>query len=135
MVFVDLAGNESSVGATLSRPTPAQRKQIAEQKEINKSLFALKECIRALHTRGGMRGGMSSAAATGSSVSAGRKAVAPKTSHIAFRGSRLTMVLKEHLMGDRSSHAVMIANVSPNAAHAARTADTLAYAALVASSG
>jgi hypothetical protein len=44
------------------------------------------------------------------------------------------MVLKEHLTGRNAGGSVMIANTSPNAAHVERTRDTLAYAALVASS-
>lgn len=124
LVLVDLAGNEASVASNVARPTPDQRKQIGEQKEINKSLFALKECIRGLHARGKTTpGGRAQPRAAAAKPAA--------ADHIAFRRSRLTMILKQHLVG--GAHAVMIATASPSSQHAARTSDTLAYAALVAS--
>lgn len=54
--------------------------------EINKSLLSLKECIRALDQG---------------------------KSHTPFRGSKLTMVLKDSFIG--YCYTVMICNVSPNA--------------------
>ena len=96
LVFVDLAGNEAAI--SISRPSPEQRLQIAEQKEINKSLFSLKECIRGLHQLGAKAGSASRPAATRARTGAakgkgyGKGSTKQQASHIAFRGSRLTMV-------------------------------------------
>ncbi|CAK9225450.1 unnamed protein product [Sphagnum troendelagicum] len=70
-----------------------------EGAEINKSLLALKECIRALDNDQG---------------------------HIPFRGSKLTEVLRDSFMGD--SRTVMISCVSPNAGSCEHTLNTLRYA-------
>eukprot|EP01060_Flectonema_neradi_P032882 TRINITY_DN5344_c0_g2_i1.p1 TRINITY_DN5344_c0_g2~~TRINITY_DN5344_c0_g2_i1.p1 ORF type:complete len:732 (+),score=129.02 TRINITY_DN5344_c0_g2_i1:90-2285(+) len=92
---IDLAGSErASVGH-------AGDKQIQmEGAEINKSLLALKECIRALDQ--GAR-------------------------HIPFRQSELTQILKESFIGD-NGHTVMIANISPTGESCAETLNTLRYA-------
>lgn len=136
LVLVDLAGNEASIAANLVKPTPEQRKQVAEQKEINKSLFALKECIRGLHTRARIARSSAAGNKGAGKEKAGKSKPAhadQRADHIAFRSSRLTMVLKQYLSGSGAAHAVMIATASPSAKHSARTSDTLAYAALVAS--
>jgi len=62
-------------------------------------LLALKECIRALDM---------------------------KKSHKPFRGSKLTMVLKDSLVGN--SKTVMIANISPSNNSSEHTLNTLRYA-------
>ena len=67
--------------------------------EINKSLLALKECIRALDL---------------------------SKKHTPFRGSKLTMVLKDSFMGN--SKTTMIANISPASANVEHTLNTLRYA-------
>ena len=64
--------------------------------EINKSLLTLKECIRALDQG---------------------------KSHTPFRGSKLTMVLKDSFIG--YCNTVMICNVSPGAASSENTMNTL----------
>jgi hypothetical protein len=69
-----------------------------EGAEINKSLLALKECIRAL--------GMGK-------------------SHVPFRGSVLTEVLRDSFLGN--SRTTMIATISPTAAHCENTLNTLRY--------
>jgi kinesin family protein 2/24 len=70
-----------------------------EGAEINKSLLALKECIRALDAEQG---------------------------HIPFRGSKLTEVLRDSFVGD--SRTVMISCISPNAGSCEHTLNTLRYA-------
>jgi Kinesin motor domain len=72
-----------------------------EGAEINTSLLALKEVLRA----------MSSSDST----------------HVPFRGSKLTQILKESLV-DASSTCVMIACVCPNMSHCEPTLNTLRYA-------
>ncbi|CCW66068.1 unnamed protein product [Phytomonas sp. Hart1] len=69
-----------------------------EGAEINKSLLALKECIRAL--------GMGK-------------------SHVPFRGSILTEVLRDSFTGN--SRTTMIATISPTAQHCVNTINTMRY--------
>ena len=79
ITFIDLAGCERGAD------TLEQNKQTKiDGAEINKSLLALKECIRALDQG--------------------------KT-HTPFRGSKLTMVLKDSFSG--FCKTVMIANIAP----------------------
>lgn len=70
-----------------------------EGAEINKSLLALKECIRALDN---------------------------DQLHIPFRGSKLTEVLRDSFVGN--SRTVMISCISPNAGSCEHTLNTLRYA-------
>jgi len=70
-----------------------------EGAEINKSLLALKECIRALDN---------------------------DQIHIPFRGSKLTEVLRDSFVGN--SGTVMISCISPNAGSCEHTLNTLRYA-------
>jgi hypothetical protein len=93
--FIDLAGSERA--SDTGRNTDRTRR--LEAAEINKSLLALKECIRAL--------------------AEGQK-------HIPFRGSVLTSVLKDSFIGNCKT--VMIANVAPNQASCEHTMNTLRYA-------
>ena len=99
--LIDLAGSERAAD---SRNHNRQRR--IESAEINKSLLALKECIRALARRD---------AAAGS----------PEGHvHVPYRASKLTMVLRESFESE-NARVVMIATVSPNASSADHTHNTL----------
>lgn len=93
--LVDLAGNER--GADTAK---ANRKRQLEGADINKSLLALKECIRAL----------------------GRN-----KPHTPFRASKLTQVLRDSFIGHNSS-TCMIATISPGMSSCENTLNTLRYA-------
>ncbi|MGK3736174.1 MAG: kinesin family protein 2/24 [Bacillariaceae sp.] len=95
--FIDLAGSER--GADTSNSSKATR---LEGAEINTSLLALKEVIRALATGGSM-------------------------SHIPFRGSKLTQVLKDSFVGE-NSRSCMVACISPDIGNCDQTLNTLRYA-------
>jgi kinesin family member 2/24 len=97
MTFIDLAGSER--GADTSSCSRATR---LEGAEINTSLLALKEVIRALATGGNM-------------------------THIPFRGSKLTQVLKDSFVGERSK-CCMVACISPDIGNCDQTLNTLRYA-------
>merc|ERR1719284_2057145 len=94
--FIDLAGSER--GADHNNDTDRQTRM--DGAEINKSLLALKECIRALDQQ---------------------------LDHTPFRGSKLTQVLKDSFVGS-NCRTVMIANVSPNSSAVDHTLNTLRYA-------
>eukprot|EP00250_Pteridium_aquilinum_P015765 c22750_g1_i2 orf=624-3017(+) len=92
--FIDLAGSERGADTTDN-----DRQTRLEGAEINKSLLALKECIRALDSDQG---------------------------HIPFRGSKLTEVLRDSFVGD--SRTVMISCISPSSGSCEHTLNTLRYA-------
>ncbi|KAI4372490.1 hypothetical protein MLD38_010712 [Melastoma candidum] len=94
MSFIDLAGSERGADTTDN-----DRQTRIEGAEINKSLLALKECIRALDN---------------------------DQIHIPFRGSKLTEVLRDSFVGN--SRTVMISCISPNAGSCEHTLNTLRYA-------
>nr|CAH7721854.1 unnamed protein product [Callosobruchus chinensis] len=93
--LIDLAGNER--GADTSS---ANRQTRMEGAEINKSLLALKECIRALGRKG---------------------------AHLPFRVSKLTQVLKDSFVGS-NSRTCMIAMISPGVNSCEHSLNTLRYA-------
>lgn len=97
LTFIDLAGSER--GADTANCSRATR---LEGAEINQSLLALKEVIRA-RARGG------------------------SMNHVPFRGSKLTQVLKESFTGERS-RCLMIACVSGEQDNCEQTLNTLRYA-------
>ena len=94
VTFIDLAGNERGAD------TYDQDKQTRQDgAEINKSLLALKECIRALDL---------------------------DQKHTPFRQSKLTIVLKDSFVGNCKT--VMIGNISPSLSSCEHTLNTLRYA-------
>jgi len=93
--LIDLAGNER--GAVSSS---ADRQTRLEGAEINKSLLALKECIRALGRKG---------------------------AHLPFRASKLTQVLRDSFIGEKA-RTCMIAMIGPSMASCEHTLNTLRYA-------
>jgi kinesin family protein 2/24 len=97
--FIDLAGSERGADTA-----DTDRQTRLEGAEINKSLLALKECIRALDQDRSGGGGR----------------------HIPFRGSKLTEVLRDSFGGD--GRTVMIANISPASGSCEHTLNTLRYA-------
>ena len=94
ITFIDLAGSEREVDKV-----NINKKTRIDGAEINKSLLALKECIRALDQ---------------------------EKSHTPFRGSKLTMVLRDSFIGD--CKILMIANISPGNNSSDHTLNTLRYA-------
>jgi hypothetical protein len=93
--FIDLAGSEKG-----NATSESGRQTRIEGAEINKSLLALKECIRALDR---------------------------SQKHAPFRQSTLTQVLKDSFVGTHS-RTIMIANIAPNSASSEHTLNTLRYA-------
>ena len=99
-------------GATSARTERAQETQSndrarrAEGAEINKSLLALKECIRALDARKNNN----------------------NDGHVPFRASKLTLVLRDSFVSkSEKSKIVMIACVGPGITSANHTINTLRY--------
>ncbi|KAJ3338952.1 hypothetical protein HDU93_008851 [Gonapodya sp. JEL0774] len=122
--LIDLAGSErgqdTGQGGT--------RQQRMEASEINKSLLALKECIRALHARHLQLSQVTPPATTVSPF----LPPPPLTSlpHVPFRASKLTQLLRDSFV-HRGSRTVMIAAVSPAASAVEHTLNTLRYAGRV----
>lgn len=105
LILCDLAGSERAQDTQSNN-----RQRRIEGAEINKSLLALKECIRAMNSN---------------------------ASHIPFRASKLTLVLKDSFMSKNpnvlccsnfQSKIVMIACIHPCSSSANHTLNTLWYA-------
>ena len=92
--FIDLAGSERAADTI-----DTNKQTRIDGAEINKSLLALKECIRALDQ---------------------------DKKHTPFRGSKLTMVLRDSFTGNCKT--LMIANISPSMSSSEHTLNTLRYA-------
>ncbi len=95
ITFIDLAGSERAA----DHADQCEKQTRIDGAEINKSLLALKECIRALDQN---------------------------KNHTPFRGSKLTMVLKDSFSG--YCMTVMIGNIAPNSSSCENTLNTLKYA-------
>ena len=95
--FIDLAGSERAADTI-----DVNKQTKFDGAEINKSLLALKECIRALDQ---------------------------DKKHTPFRGSKLTLVLRDSFIGNCKT--LMIANISPALGCSEHTLNTLRYASRV----
>ena len=100
LLYLDLAGTERGRFSLAN-----DRIAIKEYTSINQSLFALKECIRAIHT---------------------------KQRHIPYRRSKLTMLLKDIFYNQYRLH--FIANLNPSSLYFHDVLDTLRYATSLANS-
>ena len=101
--LVDLAGSERATETQSNN-----KSRLAEGAEINKSLLALKECIRALDAR---------------------KNKGNIEQHVPFRNSKLTLVLRDSFLGKSNlCKIIMISCVSPSNHNTNHTINTLRYA-------
>ena len=97
LILCDLAGSERAQDTQSN-----SRQRRLEGAEINKSLLALKECIRAMNS---------------------------KQTHIPFRASKLTLALRDSFKAENiRSKIVMIACVCPGSSSSDHTINTLRYA-------
>ena len=102
LTLVDLAGSERATETQSNN-----KSRLAEGAEINKSLLALKECIRALDVR---------------------KTTGNNEQHVPFRTSKLTLVLRDSFISKSNiSKIIMISCISPGYSSANHTINTLRY--------
>ena len=102
VTLVDLAGSERATETQSNN-----KSRLAEGAEINKSLLALKECIRALDM----------------------KKKEHNEQHVPFRTSKLTLVLRDSFLNkNNKSKIIMISCISPCSSCANHTINTLRYA-------
>lgn len=102
MMLVDLAGSERGQDTNSNN-----RVRRLEGAEINKSLLALKECIRAFDSK-----------------KKGKNSV-----HVPFRASKLTMVLRDSFISkSKAVKIIMVACVGPSSYCSDHTMNTLRYA-------
>ena len=100
--LVDLAGSERA-----EETQSNNRIRRAEGAEINKSLLALKECIRALQAR---------------------KTTGNNEIHVPFRASKLTHVLRDSFVSKSDkSRIIMISCINPSYIHSNHSINTLRY--------
>ena len=102
LTLVDLAGSERATETQSNN-----KSRLAEGAEINKSLLALKECIRGLDAR---------------------KTTGNSEQHVPFRTSKLTLVLRDSFISKSNiSKIIMISCISPGYSSANHTINTLRY--------
>eukprot|EP00466_Bigelowiella_natans_P006266 jgi/Bigna1/79048/fgenesh1_pg.59_\ len=101
MMVVDLAGSDSDARDIGTNGHTAQQRK--ESQAINKSLLALKECIRGLQTR--------------------------QTKKLPFRNSQMTRLLEEVLMPttEKDTDSVMLVNVAPPSHLSKKTVNSMRY--------
>lgn len=97
LILVDLAGSERAQDTQSNN-----RQRRLEGAEINKSLLALKECIRAMDSN---------------------------STHVPFRASKLTLSIRDSFISkDFNNRVIMIACVCPGTSSADHSVNTLRYA-------
>ncbi len=97
LIVCDLAGSERAQDTQSNK-----RQRRLEGAEINKSLLALKECIRAMNNGSG---------------------------HIPFRASKLTLALRDSFVGKKfKNRVVMYACICPGSSSADHSLNTIRYA-------
>ncbi len=96
MIVCDLAGSERAADTKNNN-----RQRRLEGAEINKSLLALKECLRALSSDKG---------------------------HIPFRASKLTLALRDSFISKKKNRVIMIACICPGSNSSDHSINTLRYA-------
>ena len=102
LTLVDLAGSERATETQSNN-----KSRLAEGAEINKSLLALKECIRALDVR---------------------KVKGNNDQHVPFRNSKLTLVLRDSFITKSDvCKIIMISCISPSNHSSNHTINTLRY--------
>lgn len=102
LLLVDLAGSERAQDCQSNN-----KDRQAEGAEINQSLLGLKECIRALD---------------------GQRGQAQQGTHVPFRQSKLTMVLRDSFMASEKIKIVMLTCICPGMSSANHTLNSLRYA-------
>ncbi|CAE7943060.1 Kif1b, partial [Symbiodinium sp. KB8] len=154
MNLVDLAGSESAKDFMASKAGDWQRTRLRETSHINRSLFMLGHCMALLasgkdkHRQDPLRGGGLMASGSGrrrqrdaeayesddssvgtaaySEASSVASAKALGSGHVPYRGSILTMLLKENLGGN--ARTTLLATLSPSEVDLRTTLSTLRYA-------
>ena len=114
--LVDLAGSERGADRGKAVSESVRR----EGAEINTSLLALKECIRALSGGSKIEKSAEPFGCTPEESSA-------EKARVPFRGSKLTTVLRDAFVG-KKSRTVLLAHISPGHDAAEHTVNTLRYA-------
>ena len=152
LILVDLAGNDSDT-RTVGKGGHT-REQQRESNEINKSLLALKECLRGLSNSAkniGKAAGAATDAVTSTAQASSSKGALAKAGEfvskgaekaskggggggannnkLPFRNSSMTRLLEEVLVpqSGRDSETVMLVNVAPGAQWGNKTINSLRY--------
>lgn len=97
--IVDLAGSEKFDKSFVDSSKPTNKKRLNELISINKSLTALGHCI---------------------------KSIGEGSSHVPYRNSKITRILKDSILGNSS--ILMVINLSPSVNSANETISSLQFA-------